>query len=81
MGLFTKLFGTRAERESKHIRPTVDKILAMEAEYKALSEEELKGKTALFKERLAKGETLDDLLPEAFAAIREAADRVLGMRP
>ena len=81
MGLFTKLFGTRSEREIKHIRPTVDKILAMEAEYKALSEEELKGKTALFKERLAKGETLDDILPEAFAAIREAADRVLGMRP
>ena len=81
MGLFTKLFGTRSEREIKHIRPTVDKILAMEAEYKALSEEELKGKTALFKERLANGETLDDILPEAFAAIREAADRVLGMRP
>ena len=81
MGLFTKLFGTRSEREIKHIRPTVDKILAMEAEYKALSEEELKGKTALFKERLEKGETLDDILPEAFAAVREAADRVLGMRP
>jgi len=81
MGLFTKLFGTRSEREIKHIRPTVDKILAMEDEYKALSEEELKGKTALFKERLANGETLDDILPEAFAAVREAADRVLGMRP
>ena len=81
MGLFTKLFGTRSEREIKRIRPTVDKILSMEAEYKALSEEELKGKTALFKERLANGETLDDILPEAFAAIREAADRVLGMRP
>ena len=81
MGLFTKLFGTRSEREIKHIRPTVDKILAMEAEYKALSEEELKGKTALFKERLENGETLDDILPEAFAAVREAADRVLGMRP
>ena len=81
MGLITKIFGTRSERELKRIRPLVDKILALEPEYKALSESELKGKTALFKERLAQGETLDDLLPEAFAAIREAADRVLGMRP
>ncbi len=81
MGLFAKIFGTRSERELKKIQPTVDKILALEEEYKALSEEELKGKTALFKERLAQGETLDDLLPEAFAAIREAASRVLGMRP
>ena len=81
MGLFTKLFGTRSDREIKRIQPLVDKILSLEAEYKALSEEELKGKTPWFKERLAKGETLDDILPEAFAAIREAADRVLGMRP
>ena len=81
MGLFTKMFGTRSEREIKKIAPLVDKILALEEEYKALSEEALKAKTAQFKERLAKGETLDDLLPEAFAAIREAADRVLGMRP
>ena len=81
MGLLDKLFGTRSEREIKKIRPLVDKILGMEEEYKALSEAELKGKTALFKERLAQGETLDDLLPEAFAAIREAAWRVLGMRP
>ncbi len=81
MGLFDKLFGTRSQREIKKIQPIVDKILGLENEYKALSEEELKGKTALFKERLAQGETLDDLLPEAFAAIREAADRVLGLRP
>ena len=81
MGLFTKLFGTRSEREIKKIKPTVDKILSMEEEYKALSDEELKDKTRQFKERLQQGETLDDLLPEAFAAIREAADRVLGMRP
>ena len=81
MGLFTKMFGTRSEREIKRIMPLVDKILALEEEYKALSEEDLKAKTAQFKERLAKGETLDDLLPEAFAAVREAADRVLGMRP
>ena len=81
MGLITKLFGTRSQREIKRIQPLVDKILALESEYKALSEAELKGKTAAFKARLAEGETLDDLLPEAFAAIREAADRVLGMRP
>ncbi len=81
MGLLTKLFGTRSEREIKKIQPIVDKILALEEQYKALSEEELKGKTAQFKERLSQGETLDELLPEAFAAIREAADRVLGMRP
>ena len=81
MGLLTKLFGTRSQRELKKIQPQVDKILALEDEYKALSEEELRGKTAQFKARLAQGETLDDLLPEAFAAIREAADRVLGMRP
>ena len=81
MGLFTKLFGTRSERELKKIQPMVDKILALEEEYKALSEDDLKAKTAIFKERLAQGETLDDILPEAFAAIREAADRVLGMRP
>ena len=81
MGLITKLFGTRSQREIKKIQPLVNKILALEEEYKALSEDALKGKTAIFKERLANGETLDDLLPEAFAAIREAADRVLGMRP
>ena len=81
MGLFNKIFGTRSEREIKKIQPTVDKILALEDTYKKLSEAELKNKTAEFKERLAKGETLDDILVEAFAAIREAADRVLGMRP
>ena len=81
MGLITKLFGTRSQREIKKIQPLVDQILALEEEYKGLSEEELKGKTAWFKERLAQGETLDDILVEAFAAVREAADRVLGMRP
>ena len=81
MGLLTKLFGTRSGREIKKIQPIVDKILALEEEYKALSEEDLRGKTAQFKERLSQGQTLDDLLPEAFAAIREAAWRVLGMRP
>ena len=81
MGLFTKIFGTRSQREIRQIQPTVDKILGMEDAYKHLSEAELKGKTAEFKDRLAKGETLDDLLPEAFATVREAADRVLGLRP
>ena len=81
MGLITKIFGTRSQKEIKKIQPLVDKILALEPEYSALSEEELRGKTAQFKDRLAKGETLDDLLVEAFAAIREAAWRVLGMRP
>ena len=81
MGVFEKIFGTRSQREIKKIQPTVDKILALEDDYKALSEEALKAKTAEFKNRLDQGETLDDLLPEAFAAVREAADRVLGMRP
>ena len=81
MGLFQKLFGTPSEREIKKIQPIVDKILAMEEEYKALSQEQLQGKTAEFKARLAQGETLDDILPEAFAAARVAAWRVLGMKP
>ncbi|MBQ8881001.1 MAG: preprotein translocase subunit SecA [Oscillospiraceae bacterium] len=81
MGLVSKIFGTRSQREIKKIQPLVDKILALEAEYKALPTSELQGKTALFKARYANGESLDELLPEAFAAIREAAWRVLGMRP
>ena len=81
MGLFDKIFGTRSQREVKKIQPLVNKVLALESEYANLSEEALKGKTAQFKERLAKGETLDDILPEAFAAVREAAWRVLGMKP
>ena len=81
MGLFTKLFGTRSQRELKKIQPIVDKILSLEEEYRSLSDEALKAKTPEFKERLAQGETLDDILPEAFAAIREAADRVTGLRP
>ena len=81
MGLFTKLFGTRSDREVKKLQPTVDKILALETEYANLSEEALKGKTQEFKNRLEAGETLDDILVEAFATIREAAWRVLGMKP
>ncbi len=76
-----KLFGSRSDRELKKIYPIVDKIEALEEEYRALTDEELKAKTPAFQARLAAGETLDDILPEAFAAAREAADRVLGMRP
>ena len=81
MGLFTKVFGTYSQRELKSIYPIVDKITALEDEYRQLTDAELQAKTLEFKERLANGETLDDILPEAFAAVREAADRVLGMRP
>ena len=81
MGLITKLFGTRSSREIKKIMPLVDKILSLEEEYKNLSEDALRAKTREFKDRYREGQTLDNLLPEAFAAIREAADRVLGMRP
>ena len=81
MGLFDKVFGTRSQREVKKIQPLVNKVLALESAYGNLSEEALKGKTAELKARLAKGETLDDILPEAFAAVREAAWRVLGMKP
>ena len=81
MSLITKIFGTYSERELKQIYPIVDKIEALEPEYKAMSDAQLTAKTAEFKERLAKGETLDDILPEAFATVREAAWRVLGLRP
>ena len=81
MGLFSKVFGTRSQREVKALTATVDKIEALEEEYRALSDHDLRGKTDEFKSRLRNGETLDDILPEAFAACREAADRVLGMRP
>ncbi|MBQ4583135.1 MAG: preprotein translocase subunit SecA [Oscillospiraceae bacterium] len=81
MGLFTKIFGTYSDRELKAIYPIVDKIEALEEEYKALTDAQLQAKTAEFKERLANGETLDDILPEAFATAREASWRVLGLRP
>ena len=81
MGFLSKIFGTRSQKEIKKIQPLVDRILSLESEYAALSEEDLKAKTDEFKQRLSQGETLDGLLPEAFAAIREAAWRVLGMKP
>ena len=81
MGLITKLFGTYSDRELKAIYPIVDKIEALEPQFQALTDQQLAAKTAEFKGRLAQGETLDDLLPEAFAAVREASVRVLGLRP
>ena len=81
MGLFTKLFGTRSEREVKKLEPQVEAVMALEEPYKKLTDQELRAKTQEFKARYASGETLDALLPEAFAVCREAADRVLGMRP
>ena len=81
MGLFTKIFGTYSERELKSIYPVVDKIEAMADEYAAMSDAQLQAKTPEFKERLANGETLDDILPEAFATVREAAKRVIGLYP
>ena len=80
MGLLKALFGDYSKRELKRIQPLCDKVLALEDTYRAMSEEELKNQTVLLKERLAAGETTDDILPEAFATCREAADRVLGMR-
>ena len=79
MSAITKLFGTHSERELKRINPIVDKVESYQSAMQALSDEELKGKTKEFKERLEKGETLDDLLPEAYATVREASRRVLGM--
>ena len=79
MGLLNKLFGTYSERELKKIYPIADAVEKLEGESAALSDAQLQAKTPEFKERLSKGETHDDILPEAFAAIREAAWRVLGM--
>ena len=81
MGLIQKFFGTYSQRELKSIYPIADKIEALEDEYRQLTDEQLQAKTPEFKQRLQQGETLDDILPEAFAAVREAADRVLGLRP
>ncbi len=81
MGLLKSLFGDYSSRELKSIYPIVDKIESMADEYRAMTDAQLQAKTPELKERLQNGETLDDILPEAFAAAREAADRVLGMRP
>ena len=81
MGLFTKIFGTYSERQIKKITSTVDKIEALADKYGEMTDEELSAVTEVLKGRLSEGETLDDILPDAFAAVREAADRVLGKRP
>ena len=80
MGLIQKIFGTHSENELKRIYPVADAIEAMEPQMQSLSDSELRNKTKEFKERLLQGETLDDILPEAFAAVREAAVRTLGMK-
>jgi preprotein translocase subunit SecA len=81
MSILSKVFGSRSEREIKKIIPLIERIEALESTYKALSDADLQAKTAEFKARLEQGETPDEILPEAFAAVREASDRVLGMRP
>ena len=81
MGVLTKMFGTYSEHQLKKLRKTIDKIEALEEHYCAMPDAELRGMTAVFKQQLAEGKTLDDILPDAFAAVREADDRVLGKRP
>ena len=80
MGLISALFGSYSKRELKRVEPIKEQVLALEEKYKAMSESELRAQTAVLKERLADGETVDDILPDAFAVCREASDRVLGMR-
>ena len=81
MEVFKKLLGQSNEAEVRRLQKIADQVLAKEAEYRALTDEQLQAKTPEFKQRLAAGETLDDLLPDAFAACREAADRTVGLRP
>ena len=80
MGILTAIFGSYSKKELKRIEPIKESVIALEEKYRKMSEEELKGQTAILKERLENGETVDDILPEAFATCREASDRVLGMR-
>ena len=80
MGLLKKIFGDYSAKEVKRVTPIKNKVLSLEEEYSKLSDKELQAKTPEFKERLAKGETLDDILPEAFAACREASWRVIGLK-
>ena len=81
MSVFDKLFGTHSQRELKRIEPLVNQIEGLRPQMQALTDGELRGKTEEFKKRLSEGETLDDLLPEAYAAVREGAKRALGMEP
>ncbi len=79
--ILKKVFGTSSDRDYKRLKPTMDAILALEPRFTAMTNAELRAQTGHFKQRLAEGETLDDLLPEAFAVVREAAKRVIGLRP
>ena len=81
MGLFEKVFGTHSEREIKRVIPIVDRIEALEPDYEKLSDEALRAKTTEFKNRIKNGETLDDILVEAYATVREAAKRTIRQRP
>ena len=81
LNLLTKVFGSKNERELKRFEPIVEQINALEPEIQALSDEQLKGRTTVFKQRIDQGESLDDILPEAFATVREASMRTLNMRP
>ena len=81
MGIVSAVFGTHSDREIKRLNPLVDKVMGLEDEFSKLSDQELQGKTDVLKGRLANGETLEDILPEAFATVREASWRVLGMKP
>ena len=80
MSIFDKVFGSHSEKEIKRISKTVDKIEALDQEMQKLSDEELRNKTTEFKDRLKMGETLDDILPEAFAVVREASSRTTGLK-
>ncbi|MBP3377971.1 MAG: preprotein translocase subunit SecA, partial [Clostridia bacterium] len=81
MSLVTSIFGTYSDRQIKKIMPTVKRVNALAQKYKEMSDAEMRSQTDIFKQRLANGETLDDILPEAFACVREAGDRILGKRP
>ena len=81
MGLMEKVFGTHSQRELKKIEPIVQKVMSLEDSYSKLTDEQLKAKTAEFRKRYQEGESLDDMLPEAFATVREAAWRVIGLKP
>ena len=80
MNIIQKIFGTHSQNELKRVYPIADAVMALDEDMQKLSDEELKAKTKEFKERLENGETLDDILPEAYAVVREAASRVLGMK-
>ena len=81
MSIITKVFGTYSERQIKKITPTLKKVNALADTYKSMSDADMRSRTDVFKKRLSAGETLDDILPEVYACVREASDRILGKRP